>query len=186
MVLSHYFCHKNLQMKKLVILLGAFLLCLSCQTEKTGYVDTEKLLTDYTELKEANDRFTKQSEAIQSDLEMKIKAYQIKEDLFRKNGPSMSRKKQEEKYNELSAEAQQLQQERQAKLGKLQVDSQATIDSLITKVKDKVKAYGSANGYGYIYGSNDAGSVLYGKKELDLTGTILDELNAAYKSSNKE
>ena len=173
-------------MKKLGILLGTLLLCVSCQTEKTGYVDTEKLLTDYAELNEAKDRFTKRSELIQADLELKIQAYQIKEDLFKKNGPSMSRKKQEEKYNELSAEAQQLQQERQSKLGKLQVDSQATIDSLITKVKDKVKDYGATNGYSYIYGSNDAGSVLFGKEELDLTSTILDELNATYALSSKE
>lgn len=172
-------------MKKLGLLCTILLICVGCQTEKTGYVDTEKLLTDYIELKETNERFTKQNDAIQGDLEMKIQAYQIKEDLFRKNGPSMSRKKQEEKYNELTAEAQQLQQERQSKLGKLQVESQAAIDSLITKVKDKVKAYGSANGYGYIYGSNDAGSVLYGKKELDLTTTILEELNTAYEAAKE-
>jgi len=172
-------------MKKLGLLFIALILFVSCQTEKTGYVDTEKLLTDYNELKEAKDRFTKENDEIQAGLEMRIKAYQIKEDLFRKNGPTMSRKKQEEKYNELTAEAQLLQQEQQTKVGQLQVASQATIDSLIKKVKDKVKSYGSANGYGYIYGSNDAGSVLYGKEELDLTDTILKELNADY-SATKE
>ena len=172
-------------MKKLGILLTVLMICLSCQTEKTGFVDTEKLLTEYKELKDAKERFTKESDAIQSDLEMRIKAYQIKEDLFRKNGPSMSRKKQEEKYNELNAEAQQLQQERQAKLGKLQLESQNTIDSLITKVKDKVKDYGAANGYSYIYGSNDAGSVLFGKEELDLTPVVLEELNKNYNSSKE-
>lgn len=172
-------------MKKIGILLAVLTICLSCQTEKTGFVDTEKLLTEYNELKDARERFTKESDAIQSDLELKIKAYQIKEDLFRKNGPSMSRKKQEEKYNELSAEAQQLQQERQAKLGKLQLESQNTIDSLITKVKDKVKDYGTTNGYSYIYGSNDAGSVLFGKEELDLTPVVLEELNKSYKGSKE-
>lgn len=172
-------------MKKLGILFTVLTICLSCQTEKTGFVDTEKLLTEYNELKDAKERFTKESDAIQSDLEMRIKAYQIKEDLFRKNGPSMSRKKQEEKYNELNAEAQQLQQERQAKLGKLQLESQNTIDSLITKVKDKVKDYGAANGYSYIYGSNDAGSVLFGKEELDLTPVVLEELNKSYNGSKE-
>jgi len=172
-------------MKKLVTLIAVLVFCISCQTEKTGYVDTEKLLTDYNEMTEAKERFTKESDAIQDDLEIRIKAYQIKEDLFRKNGPSMSRSKQEQKYNELNAEAQLLQQERQEKLGKLQAESQAVIDSLITKVKGQVKAYGSANGYGYIYGSNDAGSVLYGKEELDLTATILKELNDNYNSSKK-
>ena len=40
------------------------------------------------ELKDAKERFTAQNEAIMGELEVKIKAYQIKEDLFRKNGPS--------------------------------------------------------------------------------------------------
>ncbi len=168
-------------MKKIGIVVLVAFLSIACQTEKTGYVDTEKLLTEYEELKDAKDKFTRQNDEILGELEIKIKAYQIKEDLFRKNGPSMSRSKQEEKYNELNAEAQQLQQERQAKLGKLQVESQGVIDSLITKVRDRVKAYGKTNGYSYIYGSNDAGSVLYGKEELDLTASILAELNAAYK-----
>lgn len=172
-------------MKKLGTLIALLLICLACQTEKTGYVNTEKLLTDYSEMIEAKDRLTIQNEAIQNDLEIRIKAYQIKEDLFRKNGPTMSRSKQEQKYNELSAEAQILQQERQQKLGKLQVESQTIIDSLITKVKEKVKSYGSANEYNYIYGSNDAGSVLYGKEELDLTDAILKELNDNYDGTKK-
>ena len=167
-------------MKKIGVLLVAAMMAVACQTEKTGFVDTEELLTEYSELKEAKERFTKENDEIMADLELKIKAYQIKEDLFRKNGPSMSRKKQEEKYNELGAEAQQLQQERQARIGKLQVESQEVIDSLITKVKTKVKDYGKANGYSYIYGSNDAGSVLFGKEELDLTKTILKEMNDNY------
>lgn len=167
-------------MKKIGVLLVAAMMAVACQTEKTGFVDTEELLTEYAELKEAKERFTKENDEIMADLELKIKAYQIKEDLFRKNGSSMSRKKQEEKYNELGAEAQQLQQERQARIGKLQVESQEVIDSLITKVKTKVKDYGKANGYSYIYGSNDAGSVLFGKEELDLTKTILKEMNDNY------
>ena len=161
------------------------LMSFSCQNEKTGFVDTEELLLEYSELKEAKERFTKRNDEILADMELRIKAYQIKEDLFRKNGPSMSRKKQEEQYNELAAEAQQLQQERQAKLGKLQADSQSAIDSLIAEVKDKVKDYGAANGYTYIYGNNDAGSVLYGKEELDLTQTILSELNEAAKAAKE-
>jgi len=172
-------------MKKIGILVIVAILSIACQTEKTAYVDTEQLFKDYQELVDVKERFTKENDAILSDLEVKIQAYQIKEDLFRKNGPSMARKKQEEKYNELAAEAQQLQQERQARLGKLQVDSQGAIDSLLTKVKDKVKEYGKNNGYTYIYGSNDAGSVMYGKEELNITESVLEYLNGAYKGSKE-
>ena len=170
-------------MKKTATLTALLILCLSCQTKKTGFVNTENLLTEYNELKDTNNRFTKESDNIQNDLELKIKAYQAKEDLFRKTGPSMSRKRQEDKFNELNAERQKLQQEQQSRMGQLQVKSQAAIDSLITKVKDKVKAYGKTNGYTYIYGSNDAGSVLYGKEDLDLTTIILEELNDSYQNS---
>ena len=173
-------------MKKLVGLFILAILFVGCQEQKTGYVDTEKLLEDYKELKDARDRFNKSNDNILSDLELKIQSYQIKEDLFRKNGPSMPRAKQEERYNELQAEAQQIQQERQSRLGKLQVEGQREIDSIIKKVKDRVKTYGEQNDYTYIYGSNDAGSVLYGKEENDLTQTILDELNATHKGGGEE
>ena len=172
-------------MKKIGILIIVAFLSIACQTEKTAFVDTEKLFTDYTELNDVKERFTKQNDEILGDLELKIKAYQIKEDLFRKNGPSMTRKNQEAKYNELSAEAQQLQQERQGRIGKLQAESQGAIDSLIVKVKDKVKEYGKTNGYTYIYGSNDAGSVMYGKEELDITESVLEYLNASYKGAKE-
>jgi len=54
---------------------------------------------------------------------------------------------------------------------------------LIKKVKDFIKDYGTKNGYFYILGSNEGGSVLFGKEESDLTQTILDLLNAAYKKN---
>ncbi|TVZ52651.1 OmpH family outer membrane protein [Dokdonia sp. Hel_I_53] len=169
-------------MKKLFVIAATALLSLSCTQQKTGYVDTEELLTEYNELKETKDMFSAKGDAINAELEPKIQAYQIKEDLFRKNGPSMARKEAEKQYAALNAEAQQLQQERQMKIGQLQTESQGAIDSLIKKVKDKVKSYGQAKGYDFIYGSNDAGSVLYGKDELNLTEEILAELNSEYDS----
>lgn len=165
-------------MKKIGILVVVAILCVACQTEKTAFIDTEELFKDYVELNEARERFNKENDAILSDLEVRIQAFEIKQNLFQKNASTMSRKEQEEKYNELAAEAQQLQQERQARLGKLQVESQNTIDSLLKKAKSKVKDYGKANGYSYIYGSNDAGSVMFGKEELDITDKVIDYLNS--------
>lgn len=173
-------------MKKIGLLLIASFFAIACQNEKSGFVDTEKLLKEYQEMIDTKTRFTAQNDKITAELDLKIKGYQIKEDLFRKNANSMSSKKRQEKYNELQAEAQSIQQEQQSKIGGLQVESQAAIDSLITKVKKKVRDYGAANGYTYIYGSNDAGSVLYGKDNLDLTNTILQELNEAYEAKKEQ
>ena len=175
---------KYMSMKKIILLIAVIGLTVACQEQKTAFVDTEELLTEYKEMKDTRERANLENEEIQGELDLKIKAYQIKEDLFRQNAATMTRRKQEEKANELRAEVQQIQQEQQSRLGKLQVDSQRAIDSVITKVKDKVKAYGKQNGYTYIYGSNDAGSVLYGKEENDLTKIILEQLNASYTADN--
>ncbi len=165
-------------MKKIIVVLVIALTTVACQNSKTGYVNTEELLTEYSELKEAKERFTQENESIQGELQLKIQAFEIKGKQYQTNAASMSREAQEEKYNELALEQQQLQNEQRTRVGELQVKSQTVIDSLIKKVKNKVKDYGKTNGYDFIYGSNDAGSVLYGKEELDLTDTILKELNA--------
>ena len=166
-------------MRKIGILVILALVCFSCQTEKTGFVDTEKLIIEYNEMKDAKERFTKQSEEVMKELQLKIDAFEIKGKQFQSNASTMPRKKQEERYNELSMENQRLQQEQQTRMGKIQVESQKVIDSLISKVKDRVKAYGKAQGFSYIYGSNDAGSIMYGKEELDLTTLLIEELNGS-------
>lgn len=172
-------------MKKLAIVAITAILTVGCQTEKTGYVDTEKLLVEYTELIEVKELFTNQNEDITKEIQLKIDAFEIKGKQFQANSPSMSRTKQEEKYNELALEQQQIQNEQRTRVGKLQVESQTAIDSLIKKVKKSVRTYGENNGYTYIYGANDAGSVLYGKDEMNLTETILKDLNDSYKVSKE-
>jgi len=55
------------------------------------------------------------------------------------------------------------------------------MDSLISKVKKEISAYGKAKGYTYILGGGEGGSVLYGDSSKDLTEDILKILNDKYK-----
>ena len=51
------------------------------------------------------------------------------------------------------------------------------MDSLISKVKKEIASYGKANGYSYILGGGQGGSVLYGDSSKDLTADIIKLLN---------
>ena len=81
---------------------------------------------------------------------------------------------------ELQQKSQVLTQRDQFEEQQIAQESQTLNDSIINKVKDFVKSYGKSNGYNYILGSNEAGSVLYGEEASDLTQEILKGLNESY------
>ena len=82
---------------------------------------------------------------------------------------------------ELQQKDQMMTQRDQFEQQQIAQESQAQNDSLIKKVKNFVRDYGTKNGYNFILGSNEAGSVMYGNADSELTQTILDALNTAYK-----
>lgn len=183
--LLFYFCHtKFKQMKNIVILLVVVLTFASCQqSQKIGYVDNAKLINEYQEKID-----------IQDKLQLKIKAYEQRRDSIRQafqleinEAELKSRKMSQANLQKLSQELQQkdqiINQRDQFEQQQIAQESQAQNDSLIKKVREFVKDYGTNNGYDYILGSNEAGSVMYGKSENDLTQTVLDALNAAYKKN---
>ncbi len=170
-------------MKKIFYVALAILIFASCQqSEKIGYVDNSKLINGYQEKKD-----------IEEKLKVKIAAFQKRTDSLREvfrfdvNEAEIKAKKMSQaNIQKLSQELQQreqvLSQRLQFEQQQIAQESQTQNDSLIKKIKDFVKDYGDKNGYSYILGSNEAGSVMFGKEENDLTQTILDLLNGAYKN----
>ena len=92
----------------------------------------------------------------------------------------MITKRAKQLAKDLQDKEQILSQRVQFEKNQIAQESQSQNDSLIQKVKTYVKDYGKKNGYSYILGSNDAGSVMYGEEASDLTQTILEALNAEY------
>jgi outer membrane protein len=131
---------------------------------------------------------------IQDKLQAKIKTYESKRDSIRQafqleinEAELKSRKMSQADLQKLSQELQQkdqvIAQRDQFEQQQIAQESQAQNDSLIKKVRNFVKDYGTKNGYDFILGSNEAGSVMYGNEASDLTQEILDALNAAYKKN---
>jgi outer membrane protein len=54
------------------------------------------------------------------------------------------------------------------------------MDSVISKVNAFVEGYGKDNGYTFIFGKNQAGSVMYGAEAKDITVEITKAINAAF------
>jgi len=175
-------------MKKTGILFVFLTLLLACQNQqKIGYVDNGKLINEYQEKKDIEAKYNLKEQAFQKRTDSISKAFQLEAQEFQMKLSSMPQSKQQEQYQILGQKQKMLQQQLQFEQQQMQQAFQTEIDSVISKVKDFVKAYGKNNGYNYILGTSDnVASVLYGDETNDLSQIMIDSLNLAYKKqSNK-
>lgn len=164
-------------MKKLFAVLVLGVVFTGCNEQKTGYVDTSRLLQEYSEMKEVETEFTAKSETLKSELDSVAQIFQAEVREFQENMATMSKAEQEDAQMEFMRKQQMLQQSAQMKSNQLRMESDVVIDSLVTKVKDFVADYGEDNGYTYIFGSNESANIMYAKEGLDITNEVLEQLN---------
>ncbi|RZN84485.1 MAG: OmpH family outer membrane protein [Winogradskyella sp.] len=174
-------------MKNIFRLLVIAILFSSCQQQqKIGFIDNGDVINDYqmkidieNSFKVTKEAFEKRMDSIDRNFQVEVKAFQLAQS-------KMSQKKAQEKYNELGQKNQQLTQQFQIEQQVMKQAFAKEMDSVISKVNDFVEDYGKENGYTFIFGKNEAGSVMYGQEASDLTKTITEALNADYKPDGKE
>lgn len=166
-------------MKKLLVVLFLGTALTGCNQDKTAYVDTTKLIQEFSEMKEVEADFNQRSERLKLELDSVAKGFQQEVMEYQENRATMSQAERQAAEQELMQKQQMLQQQQQMRSGQLRQESDEVIDSLITKVKDFVKVYGEENGYTYIFGSNESANIMYAEEGLDITEEILSELNAS-------
>ncbi|WP_159022130.1 OmpH family outer membrane protein [Formosa sp. L2A11] len=170
-------------MKKISLLVITLITMASCQqtTKKIAFVDNSKLINEYQEKIDVEAKYKTMIEASNKNTDSLAKAFQAEYQEFQTQAAKMPQDKAQARYQQLGQKQQMLQQQIQQGEQQITAQSQKEIDSLISKVRKFVKDYGKTNAYDYILGSNDAGSVMYGKDTDDLTETLIKELNASYK-----
>jgi outer membrane protein len=167
-------------MKKIMVLAIA-LTAMACQQNKIGYVDSVKLMDEYQEKIDVEARFKTKADALTKKRDSISQSFQMELQAFQTKAQSMSQKNAQEEYGQLQQRGQFIGQQLQQEEQQLQQVSQVEMDSLVKKVKKEIKDYGKVNGYTYILGGGDGGSVLYGEEANDLTDAILKILNDKYK-----
>lgn len=178
--LTGYKKRKSNNMKNLAVF-TLILLMASCQQQKIGFVDNVKLMDEYQEKVDVEAKFKIKADALTKKRDSISQAFQIEAQEFQAKAQKMSQKKAQEEYGLMQQRGQFIGQQLQQEDQQLQASGQTEMDSIVSKVKKEIKAYGKANGYTYILGGGDGGSVLYGDEVLDLTDEIVKILNDQYK-----
>lgn len=167
-------------MKKLVLAL-VFIGAISCQQEKIAFVDNVKLMDTYQEKVDIEAKFKTRSDAFGKKRDSISQAFQIEAQAFQAKAQKMVQAKAQEEYGQLQQRSQFIGQQLQQEEQQLQMQGQTEMDSLVSKVKKEIKAFGESNGYSFILTGGDGGSVLYGKEAHNVTDAIVKILNDNYK-----
>jgi len=160
-------------MKKSLVLIAIAFSIISCSktaevaATKTAYVDTSKLMSEYTEAKDIEAKYKAKSEEMGKELENEIARFKSEASSFQKNAQVNGQ-----------AWAQQ-------KGAELQQESGVEMDSVVSNVKKFIKSYGKEKGYAYIYGTGEAATILYAEDKYDITKDIIKLLNEKYNSTSK-
>lgn len=151
---------------------------------KTAYVDSSKLMKDYEEVKDVESKYKIQSEEKGKSLEADIAKFQQEVQSFQANARQKGQAWAEQKAAELQKKEQQLQFKQQEMVQSLQMESGKEIDSVVKKVKEYIAEYAKKNNLDYVFNTEEASTVIYGKEQYDITESILKELNAKYKGTS--
>ena len=180
------------KMRKSILIIALAISIVSCNTKttevkevKTAYVDTSKLLEEYTEAKDIEAKYKTKSDEMGKELENEVARFKYEASNFQKNAQLNGQAWAQQKGAELQKREQELSYAQQALVRQLQEESGTEMDTLVKNVKKFIKEYGKEKGYDYIYGTGDAVSILYAQDKYDITKEIVKLLNDKYKSGSK-
>lgn len=177
-------------MKKKLVVLGMALALFSCNNNptavefKTAYVDTQKLMKEYEETKDIESKYKVKSEEMGKELEAEIAKFQKEAESFQADAQAKGMVWAQQKGAELQRKEQELSYKQQTMFQSLQMESGKEMDSLVNKIKAHIADYGKKKGYEYIFNTEDASTILYAKDGLDITDSIISELNTKYKGKS--
>ena len=148
------------------------------QQEKTAFIDLNKVVEEYKEMKKIKEDFDAKQEAYAKKYDSLNLALQKKYQDFLARSQRMNPKKAQEEYNALAAEQQNIQLLQQRDLQQLQEEFDKATKEATDKLKAFTEKYGEQNGYTYIFSRTELSGVAYGKKEKDITEAFIQALNA--------
>lgn len=180
-------------MKKLLLIVAMAFAIVSCNKQvevkeyKTAYVDTSKLLEEYTKAKDIQAKYKAKSTEMSGELQSEIERFKAEAQRFPQDAKEYGQLWAQKKGAELQKKEQQLSYAQQALVQQLQQESGKEMDSLVSDVKKYIKDYGKQKKYDYIYATGEAVSILYAQEKYDITKEIIKLLNERYaKESSTE
>jgi len=168
-------------MKKLIkisaLLIAIVCMSVSVQAQKFGYMNSQLLLSEMAEVKQANANLETLQKQLQKQGQNMVQALQTKyTDLQQKvERGELSPKQQEEEALKLREEEAKIGQYEQKMVNDIKTKEAALLQPILDKVNVAIQAVAEENGYTYIFDASTS-ILLYAQETTDVSSLVKSKL----------
>lgn len=163
---------------KITALLLFFGMANIVEAQKFGYLDSQSILAQMSEVKMMKSELESLSTILQKEGEQKLKEYQAQEQdaIQKKERRELSPVQEEAVIQELQAKQQNLMKFEQEMQQRLVKKEQELLEPILAKINDAISAVATENGFTYIFDAS-TGIILYADETSNVADLVKGKLN---------
>jgi len=164
---------------KISILIIGLLPALIWAEMKVGYIDSNRIMQEYSEVTAVQAELEKEQRALEAEYNRIVNRMDSLRTDFDKKSLLYSADRRDEKQKEignLEVQIQEFQMEKFGPGGEIYKTESKLLSPVLKKIDAAIKVVGAERGYDYILDAN-SGVIVYALNTHDLTDEVLEELN---------
>jgi outer membrane protein len=146
------------------------------------FVNSDSLLDNYDFYKHKKLELEKRQERIKAELKLAGQKLQADVEKYQQSAPGMSADQRQQAEESLMARQQQLVQQKDELLSKLDEEQSQSSDSLFIRLTSFLKEFNKGKSVHFVLGYQRGGGILYANDSLDITRPVLQGLNKKWKA----
>lgn len=167
----------------LLLLVGSFA-WVSCNDKKAeqkiAFVRSGDLIYKYKGMEEATEKYKKQAEEWQANLEALKNEYDNAVTKYNQEAARLSLLEKTAREDKIRKMEENLNKYYQGLQDQAKKTDEEMTQGVLNQINTYVEKYGKEHGYAMIFGTSNTGNILYADSIYDLTDTILAGLNKEY------
>ncbi|MCA8832671.1 OmpH family outer membrane protein [Hymenobacter pini] len=152
-------------------------------TNKVAYVESGKLLDGYQGMKDARKSFEAKARRWEAQNQTLVRGFQTAVQQYQQKAESMTQEQRAATEQQLQQRQMQVGQEQEKLQRQAQEEEAKMTQQVLERINKQIEKYGKSNGYRLILIAAPSGTIAYGRKDLDITSTVLKHLNDEYRGA---
>ena len=166
--------------------IGAFLWGGYLEKQKVAYIRSSALVYGYFGMTEAHKKLTEKEDGWKANIDTLKGDYEKTLNKYRSEASGLSTREKEDREKYLMTQKQSIESYNMAINKKIQEEDDKLTSGVLNQINAFVADYGKQHGYDMIIGTTESGNLLYGRPDMDITETVLKELNKNYKGDSSQ